>query len=90
MLNNPITIPLWQIAIPAILSVLFILEKLLIPSARWLIRCEVNRVITEINEHLRIEIRAFQLTKPKVLIDRLVFDSKVIEAMEGHVQANHG
>ena len=88
MLNNPITLPMWQITIPVILSVFFMLEKLLIPSVRWMIRRKVNRVLTEISEHLQIEIRPFQLTKRKVLIDRLIFDSKVIEGMEAHVKLN--
>ena len=88
MLSNPITLPMWQIAIPAILSVLFVAEKLFIPSVRWMIRRKVNRVITEINEHLQIEIRPFQLTKRKVLIDRLVFDPQIIEGIESHIKSN--
>ena len=88
MINNPITLPMWQIAIPAILSVWLVAEKLFVPSVRWMIRRKVNRVITEINEHLQIEIRPFQLTKRKVLIDRLIFDPLVIEGMEAHVKSS--
>jgi len=64
-----------------------VLEKAFVPSVRWMIRRRVNRVITEINEHLRIEIRPFQLTKRRILIDRLVFDPKVVEAIEAHVDS---
>jgi len=88
MLIDPVTVPMWQIALLAILAVLFLLEKLFIPSVRWMVTRKVNRVITEINEHLQIGIRPFQLTKRNVLIDRLVFDPKVIEAMEAYVEAN--
>ncbi len=88
MLSNPITLPMWEIAILVIVSVLFVAEKVFMPSVRWMIRRKVNRVITEINEHLQFEIRPFQLTKRKVLIDRLIFDPKVIEAMEAHAKSN--
>ncbi|MEK7840772.1 MAG: glycerol-3-phosphate acyltransferase, partial [Pseudomonadota bacterium] len=36
----------------------------------------------EVNTRLDISIRPFQLTKRAVLIDRLVYDPKVIEAMQ--------
>ncbi len=87
MLNNLISVPIWLIACTGTLSVLFLVDKIFVPSVRWVIRRKVNRVITEINEHLSVEIRPFQLTKRKVLIDRLIFDPIVVEAMEAHVAA---
>lgn len=86
MLTNSITVPIWVIAGLAILAVLFLIDRIFVPSVRWMIRRKVNRVITEINEHLKFEIRSFQLTKRKVLIDRLVYDPKVAEAIEAHVK----
>ncbi len=88
MLGNPVTVPMWQIAIFAILATWFVLEKLLIPSIRWMIRRKVNRVLSEVRNDLRIGIRPFQLTKRKVLIDRLVFDSKVSEAIDDAVESS--
>lgn len=86
MLSSPITVPIWIFATLAILSVLFLIDRIFVPSVRWVIRRKVNRVITEINEHLKFEIRPFQLTKRKVLIDRLVYDPIVVEAIEAHCQ----
>jgi len=86
MLSESVVLPLWQILLLVTLAVLFLLDWLLIPSVRWMIRRRVNRVITEINEHLQIGIRPFQLTKRKVLIDRLVFDPLVIEAMDDYAK----
>ena len=83
---DSISLPWWQFAGLLLLAALFVLDKLFIPSVRWMLRRKVNRVITEINEHLQIGIRPFQLTKRRVLIDRLVFDPQVIEAMEAYVQ----
>jgi glycerol-3-phosphate O-acyltransferase len=57
------------------------LDHFLLPSMRWYMRRRVNRVIDEINTHLDIEIRPFQLTRRQALIDRLVFDEKVVNAV---------
>jgi len=89
MLDNPVTIPFWLIVVLAALAVLFLIDRIFVPSVRWVIRRKVNQVITEINQHLDIEIRPFQLTKRRVLIDRLVHDPKVAEATETHV-SEHG
>jgi glycerol-3-phosphate O-acyltransferase len=59
-----------------------ILERVLIPSSRWFIRRRINRVIDEISSRLDIQIKPFQLTKRQVLIDRLLYDPKVLEAVQ--------
>ena len=60
------------------------LDRTLIPSTRWFLRRRVNRVIEEIGARLDIEIRPFQLTQRQVLIDRLVYDPRAIEAIQDH------
>ena len=59
-----------------------LLERVLIPSSRWFIRRRINRVIDEISSRLDIQIKPFQLTKRQVLIDRLVYDPEVLEAVQ--------
>ncbi|MDH3881956.1 MAG: 1-acyl-sn-glycerol-3-phosphate acyltransferase, partial [Desulfobacteraceae bacterium] len=52
----------------------------------WFLRRRINRVLDEIGTRLDIEIRPFQLTKRQVLIDRLVYDPKVVEEIQNHAQ----
>jgi glycerol-3-phosphate O-acyltransferase len=59
-----------------------VLDRILIPSTRWFLRRRINRVIDEISTRLDIQIKPFQLTKRQVLIDRLVYDANVIEAVQ--------
>lgn len=66
MFSEAVVLPVWQLAVVLVLALLFLLDRLLLPSVRWVIRRKVNRVITEINDHLQIGIRPFQLTKRKV------------------------
>ncbi|MCP4077504.1 MAG: glycerol-3-phosphate acyltransferase [Gammaproteobacteria bacterium] len=53
---------------------------------RWYLRRRVNRVIKEVNTRLDIEIRPFQLTRKQALIDQLIFDDKVIEAIKEYAK----
>jgi glycerol-3-phosphate O-acyltransferase len=80
-MTGPITIPLWLFLLLFVITLVSILDRVLIPSTRWFIRRKVNRVIDDIGTRLDIEIRPFQLTKRQVLIDRLVYDPAVIEAI---------
>lgn len=87
-MNNMISLPLWLVLIMLIVTGWAVLSRLLIPSTRWVLRKRVNRVIDEINTRLNISIRPFQLTKRQVLIDRLVFDPKVMEATLDYARDN--
>ena len=73
-----IILPWWLFVLMLALAVLALLDRLFVPSVRWFWRRRINRVVDEIGQRLQIEIRPFQLTKRQVLIDRLVYDPKVI------------
>ncbi|MBT4363802.1 MAG: glycerol-3-phosphate acyltransferase [Desulfobacterales bacterium] len=81
-MNTEITIPIWLFVLMALLTIWAILNRMLIPSVRWFLRRRINRVIDEIASHLDIGISPFQLTKRQVLIDRLAYDPKVIQAIQ--------
>ncbi len=81
-MNDPVTLPLWLFLLLLMLAAWAVLARLLVPGVRWWLRRRVNRVIDEVNTRLDISIRPFQLTKRAVLIDRLVYEPKVIEAMQ--------
>jgi glycerol-3-phosphate O-acyltransferase len=75
-----VTLPVWVVAVLALLAALGALDRLLLPGVRWYLRRRVNIVLDEIGKRLRLEIRPFTLTKRQVLIDRLMYDTKVLEA----------
>jgi glycerol-3-phosphate O-acyltransferase len=79
---NEIAVPFWLFSIMLVVTAWAVLSRLLIPSTRWVLRRRVNRVIDQLNSKLNISIRPFQLTKRQVLIDRLVFDPKVMHEIE--------
>lgn len=81
-MSGQITIALWLFLLLLAIAVWAVLDRVLIPSTRWFLRRRINRVIDEISTRLDIQIKPFQLTKRQVLIDRLVYDPKVIEAVQ--------
>jgi glycerol-3-phosphate O-acyltransferase len=83
-----VTLPFWLVAILILLAVWAALERLLIPSVRWFLRRRVNLFIEEISKRLHLEIHPFALTKRQVLIDRLMYDPKVLEAAAARAREN--
>lgn len=88
-MDSQVTLSLWVFVLLAVLAVLALLDRILIPSTRWFLRRRINRVLDEIGARLQIEIRPFQLTKRQVLIDRLAFDPQVMAAIQAHAR-RHG
>ena len=85
-MTGSVSLPLWLVLVLVLLAVWAVLAQLLVPSARWYLRRRVNRVIDELNTRLKLEIPAFHRTKRQVLIDRLLYDPKVIEAVDAHAR----
>ncbi len=77
-----ITLPYWAFIVLVVFSAIMMLDRILLPSMRWYLKRRVNRVIDEINTRLDIEIRPIQFTRRQALIDQLVFDEKVIDAIK--------
>jgi len=86
-MTSDVVLPLWLFVLLCGVALLALLDRLFIPSVRWFIRRRVNRAIDEVSTRLRISLRPFQLTKRQVLLDRLVYDTEVIKAMQAYAEA---
>jgi glycerol-3-phosphate O-acyltransferase len=81
---HTVTLPLWLAAALFLLATVAFLDRLLVPGVRWFLRRRINRALEEVNTRLKIRIQPFKLTKRQVLIDRLVYDPLVLEAVDAH------
>ena len=88
-MSGTVTLPVWLAVLLALLAAWAMLDRLLIPSVRWVLRRRVNRVLEEINTRLKIRIAPLKLTKREVLIDRLLYDPQVLEAAEAETRERH-
>ncbi len=83
-MENTINLPIWLFVILIITAMLLILDRILWPGIRWYLRRRVNRLIEEVNTRLDIEIRPFQRTRKQALVDQLIYDERVVEAMNAY------
>ncbi|HYT31335.1 MAG TPA: glycerol-3-phosphate acyltransferase, partial [Thermoanaerobaculia bacterium] len=83
-----LTLPVWLAIAIALLALWAALDRLLLPSFRWLVRRRVNKVLEDIHTKLKIRIPPLTLTKREVLIDRLIFDPQVQEAVEAEMRSS--
>ncbi len=81
-MSERIALPLWLVLLLLLLAGWATLDRLLVPSVRWYLRRRVNRVIDELNTRLKIGIQPFQRTRRQVLIDRLLYDPAVLQAVD--------
>jgi glycerol-3-phosphate O-acyltransferase len=87
-MTRTVSLPLWLMAVLLAAAAWAAVERLLVPSVRWVLRRRVNRVIAELNSRLKIEIKPFQLTKRQVLVDRLTYDPQVLAAAQERARAS--
>jgi glycerol-3-phosphate O-acyltransferase len=86
-MSGSVSLPLWLALLLGALAAVAVLDRLLVPSVRWYLRRQVNEVIEEVNTRLALKIPAFHRTKRHVLIDRLLYDPKVLEAVDEYARA---
>jgi glycerol-3-phosphate O-acyltransferase len=81
-MHATVSLPAWAFVLLALLAGWAVLDRLLRPAMRAVMRRRANRVIDELNTRLPLRIPSFKLTKREVLVDQLRFDPKVLEAAE--------
>lgn len=83
-MNGSITLPTWQFAALVLLALVCLLDRLMVPGARWFIRQRTLRVLEEMNRKLPIQIQPFRMARRQVLVDRLMSDPRVVQAVGEH------
>ena len=88
LMFETVEIPVWALILGAGLALIAFLDRIIGPWLRWMLRRWVNRTIAEMNQRLDLRLKPFTLTSRRVIVDRLLFDSEVMEAVEAHSKAN--
>ena len=80
--NAHVEVPFWLLIVLTFSTAYALLVSVLFPGVRWFVRRRLNRAIATLNTRLQIQIKPFQRTKRQVLIDRLAYDSEIVEQIE--------
>jgi len=88
-MSGSVTLPLWLVVVIGALSVLAAIDRIVIPGFRWLMRRRLNRAIDDLNTRLKLRIQPLKLAKRAALIDQLVFDPDVLDAIAQYARENN-
>jgi glycerol-3-phosphate O-acyltransferase len=86
---DAVTLPFWLAAVLVVLAVVAIVDRLLTPSFRWLLRRRVERVLDEVHTRLQIRIQPFKLNRRQTLIERLIHDPEIAAEAERFAAAEN-
>jgi glycerol-3-phosphate O-acyltransferase len=81
-MGGTVELPTWFVVLAAVLATIGLFDRLLVPTARFVLRRRINEAIDELNMRLRLRIQPFKLARRDGLIDRIVYDQDVMRAAE--------
>ena len=87
-MTSQITLPLWVLLIVGAFALWAVIDRVLVPSVRYVLRRRFNRSIEELNTKLKLRIQPFKIAKRQAMIDQLIFDPEVLRAVEDYAVAN--
>ncbi|TNF22137.1 MAG: glycerol-3-phosphate acyltransferase [Rhodobacteraceae bacterium] len=87
-MTGTIDLPIWLFLLILAFAGVTFASHFLFPSVRWFLRRRMERVVARINERLEHPIHPFKLARRTDMIQRLVYDSQVNEAILAYAREN--
>jgi glycerol-3-phosphate O-acyltransferase len=82
-----VEIPVWLFALVLAFAAVTFASHFLFPSVRWFFRRRMERAVAELNKRLERPIEPFKLARRHDMIQRLIYDPRVTEAVAEHARA---
>lgn len=79
-----ITLPVWLFTLILLFAAVTAASHLLIPPVRWFFRRRLEKAVARLNERLERPIQPFKLARRHDMIQRLIYDPSVAEAIAEH------
>ena len=86
MLASTLELPIWIVAVTGVLAAVALIDRMLVPSVRYVMRRRLERAIDRLNQRLKLHIQPFKLARRRVLVEQLLHDPEVLTAIEVHAQ----
>ena len=86
-MTDSVSLPAWFLLLGAAFALWALFDHVLVPALRWMVNHPAEQVIDEVGKRLRISIRPFQRTRRQILIQRLLGDPKILQAVEQYAKA---
>ena len=78
--------PLWAFVLIILFAAVTFASHFLFPSVRWFFRKRAERVIARLNDRLQRPIEPFKLARRYDMIQRLIYDPQVTQAIVEHAR----
>ena len=83
-----VELPIWLFVLILLFAVVTFASHFLFPSVRWFFRRRMERVVKRVNERLERPIEPFKLARRYDMIQRLIYDPEVSQAIADHAKKN--
>ncbi len=80
-MTRMVQLPLWALVLILAFAAVTFASHFLLPSVRWFFRKRLERAVAELNQRLTRPIEPFKLAHRHDMIQRLIYDPKVAEAI---------
>ena len=87
-MTQPITMPLWAFVLLVLFAAVTLASHFLFPSVRWFFRKRAERLIARLNTRLQRPIEPFKLAKRHDMIQRLIYDPSIAEAVVEYAESH--
>ncbi len=85
-MTQTVELPLWLFIVILLFAAVTAASHFLFPSVRWFLRRRAERLVAELNKRLERPIQPFKLARRTDMIQRLIYDPKVAEAITDHAK----
>lgn len=86
-MTQTIELPVWLFVLILLFAVVTFASHFLFPSVRWFFRRRMERVVARINRRLERPIEPFKLARRYDMIQRLIYDPEVSQAIADHAHS---
>lgn len=83
-----VEMPLWALVLLVGFAAVTFASHFLFPSVRWFFRRRLERAVAELNKRLERPIQPFKLARRYDMIQRLIYDPEVTQAIVIHARKN--
>ncbi len=89
LMARSVTLPLWLLILILLLSAVTFASHFLFPSVRWFFRKRAERLVARLNTRLPRPIEPFKLARRYDMIQRIIYDPGVTQAIVDYAHQNN-
>lgn len=83
---DTVELPVWALVLMGLLAAVTAASHFLFPSVRWFFRRRAEKVVARLNDRLTRPIEPFKLMQRHDMIQQILYDPQLIEAVNAHAK----